>query len=780
MAILLESPSFDVRWESSQGVLWLESPGRTLGLQAGFDAWREGKRFRPTTADFKRLREEPVRVEDAHGSGEAIVLNFELRQQVDLAWQVRLYPARPFVLMRLKVTNSGAVPLTLEHLYIRTVPQGLRPLDTPSGFYGSGWQSWSPAGFMPAESKGYRPAPWLIPFVGPFAKNARTPWHTRPGRFWSNTVGAIITAREALVAGGASLAEQFVQLRADLRPGRLSLLLQSQTDDIPLEPGDACYSEWFYLEWVPLPLPDPLAQYVYTVTRQMALPTPRPAPPGWCSWYMYGDKVSESAVIENLASAALLSDSLPLEVIQLDQGFEAVWGDWTERNARFPHALDWLAARISGSGFTPGLWLAPFTVHPRSQVAREHPDWILRNHRGRPVSAGLAGTFLAQALDLTHPGVEEHLRALTQTAVETWGYRYLKLDYLYAGALPGVHHNPRFTRAQAYRHGLDIIREAAGAETYLLGCGAPLGPSLGLVDAMRIGADTGPHWLPNFRGLVWPVRGELTAPGLRNSLQNTLTRAWMHGRWWINDPDTLLMRDTDTALTEAEVLAQATLIGLNGGVVALSDALPQLSPERRRIAEALLPSFTDGMDTLELFQRPLPEVVTVPMARAWGRWRLVGLFNWQEQSAARALPRDLPDLSFARAYHVVDFWARRYYELPLGAPIPTFNLPAHGGVLLSIRPIEPGPHLVATTFHISQGGEVTDWKVTADVVSLALEIGRVAQGEVWLALPARPTGVWLDDVLLPPEAVRAIAPGIWAITCTLKRRGVLRAQFAGG
>ena len=42
--------------------------------------------------------------------------------------------------------------------------------------------------------------------------------------------------------------------------------------------------------------------------------------------------------------------------------------------------------------------------------------------------------------DTTHPEVQEHLRSVFARVVD-WGFRYLKLDFLYAGALQGVRHN---------------------------------------------------------------------------------------------------------------------------------------------------------------------------------------------------------------------------------------------------------------------------------------------------------------------------------------------------
>ena len=47
--------------------------------------------------------------------------------------------------------------------------------------------------------------------------------------------------------------------------------------------------------------------------------------------------------------------------------------------------------------------------------------------------------------------------------------------------------------APAYRSGIELIREAIGEDAYLLGCGAPLLPSSGLFDAMRVSPDTAPQ-----------------------------------------------------------------------------------------------------------------------------------------------------------------------------------------------------------------------------------------------------------------------------------------------
>jgi alpha-galactosidase len=717
-------------------------------------------------------------VQDAHGAGDELEVTYPAQRGLVLTVRFRLYQDQPFALFQVELTNQSDLTVRVRHFFFQTVPEGLRPAVPPIGFYHTGWQSWSPAGFLPRDARQFRPILPIRKLQGPMIWNHGTPWEGRPSRFWSESVGVVVTAREVLVAGGASLADQFVQVGVDLRPDRQRLVIQSQGDGAPLDPGQAATSEWFYLEWVTRPSAHPLGNYARTVARHMGVGALRPIPVGWCSWYIYGAGVREADVIQNLASAALLSDELPLQIIQLDQGYERTWGDWTDRNPDFPHALDWLADRIEGSDFTPGLWLAPFTLHPRSQVAQEHPDWLLRDRRGRAVSAGLLLSFIGRVLDPTHPEVLDHVYGLIETATHDWGYRYLKLDFLYAAALPGVRHNPRLTRAQAYREALKTIREAAGEETFLVGCGAPIGPSIGLVDAMRIGPDTGPEWGPHFKGLRRLLRGNPCLPSLRNSVRNTATRGWMHRHWWINDPDTLMVRDSKTALSEDEVLSQLTLVALSGGLPILSDDLSTLSPERRAMAAALLPPLLERPRVLDLLRSRMPEQVVTPVSRSWGEWQLVGLFNWSEEQVERAVPHELvPEARQGEAFHLFDFWNRRHMRLEPGSPLPRFTLPPHGSVLLSLRPIIAGPHLVATTLHVSQGGEGTAWVTGTRSVAFSISLGRMAQGEIWIALPARPTEAAWNGAPLEASAVHAVASGIWSVTTSVNREGVLEVTW---
>jgi alpha-galactosidase len=769
----LQSPSFDLTWEPRSGTFRLETPGRVFEGVPGVEFVVRRRTHTLTAYELTAGRDAEHQLDDVHGRANELQLQYQEAQGLALSLRIRLYQGRPFALLRLCVTNVGTTPMRLQRFFVRTTPGGLVTTEAPEAFYANGWQSGSPTGVRLMDDQALRGTPWHRRPPAPVLWNARTPWAPYPDRFWSETVGAVITSREALIGGVASVANQFGQFGADLRPAHLQVTLQTQLDDVPLAVGESRSSEWFYLEWVPLPNIDLFAQYAHAVARQMEVASLRRAPTGWRSWHIYGEEVGEANVMENLASAALLADAFPLDVIQLDRGYQAAWGDWSLRNERFPHSLQWLAHRIRGSRFDAGLWFAPLLAHRSSRLVRDHPEWMLRGAHGQAVRAGRIADLAVRALDPTHPGVIEHLRELVDTMTHVWGYQHLRLGGLYAAALPGRRHNLQMTRAQALRHALTVIREAAGPQVYLTGCEVPLGPAVGLLDAVRVAPDAAPFWTPRAWGAPILARDNPVAPSLRNNLRGVITRAWMHGRWWVNDPDALILREKGSEFDKDEALSQVTLVGLTGGSMFLSDDLDDLSVERRAMAATLFPPLLDGLDALDLTEAAMPETVVVPVARSWGRWRLVALFNWSETPVERDLP-DSVKLAARQAYHVVDFWEQRYLLLDPGALRPVLHVPAHGVVLLGLRPVKPEPHLVATTFHISQGGEVAQWSLGEDELRVNIDIGRVARGAIWIALPSRPERVYLGEVELPEKAVRAVAHGVWSIQCQVSRTETLR------
>ncbi len=315
---------------------------------------------------------------------------------------------------------------------------------------------------------------------------------------------------------------------------------------------------------------------------KMGARTSAPYQRGWCSWYHYFHAVTEDAMRSNLRALKELRSEFPLEVVQLDDGYQSALGDWDRTNAKFPSGLKKLANEIRAAGFIAGIWTAPFFAARDSLLMREHGAWFIRHdENGEPLRAGYNPNWTASddkyayALDPSHPEVTEHLERLFRKIVEDFGYQYLKLDFLYAAAAEGVRHDPKTTRAETLRRGLEAIRRGAGERTFILGCGCPLGTAVGIVDGMRIGPDVAPYW-----GATTGATGE---PGTALAIDAILARSFMHRRWWLNDPDCLMLRAKETRLSNDEREALAWTIAASGGMLLISDDMRLLDQASARL-----------------------------------------------------------------------------------------------------------------------------------------------------------------------------------------------------
>ncbi len=305
---------------------------------------------------------------------------------------------------------------------------------------------------------------------------------------------------------------------------------------------------------------------------------------GWCSWYHYFDKVTEDDIRRNLA----LSNDWPFDVFQIDDGFQPSIGDWLRTNEKFPSELEALAADITSAGCRPGLWIAPFLAAPDSAVATQHPDWFAAHESGQR----LIGMYnepwggFVHVLDTTNPEVLAHLEA-TARALVSAGFTYLKLDFTYAPGLAGTYVDPTQTPDQRVRAGFDAIRRGAGDDTFLLGCGAPLGATIGAVDGMRIGPDVAPWWeFPD--GRWFPPGYKATSPSTASALRAVEARQFMHRKLWLNDPDCVMLRTSHTELTLEQVRRWATAVGDSGGMVLVSDDLALLDADARSLLDDVI------------------------------------------------------------------------------------------------------------------------------------------------------------------------------------------------
>jgi alpha-galactosidase len=626
--------------------------------------------------------------------------------------------------------------------------ESMAPLATPVGgvwplrrntrswrFYQNGWQCWTPSGTLRHD----RPGDYLYPLFMPRAvkamiANITTPVSSEKGRFTSEWFAGLadLDRGDSVVVGFAGVTRALSQVSARIAGRRVEseLWAFSQFEGKPLASGEEAWSE--PLAVIPGDLTGrSLERYADMVAAEQGVSEVRRGPVGWCSWYQYFTAVTREKVEQNLG---LLSDTysgLGIELIQIDDGYQAAVGDWLETNADFPGGMKELAGEIAERGKIPGVWVAPFTVIKRSRTFKEKKDWLLSDRKGKPLLAGVnplwGGRFYG--LDITNPEVLERIREVFE-GVAAAGFKFVKLDFLATAMLEGERFDRSLTRAEAFRRALEVIREAVGPETYLIAAGGPILLGTGVFDAQRVSGDVAPGW----RAFYQPLIRDRATPGVRNCLINVLTRYFMSNRLFEGDPDCLMLRESDTRLTLPERRTLASAIALFGGSFILSDDLGLWGEGELEMAARVLPHVRGNPFVPDIWKSEVPRFMVSRLEDPGGHYYSALIMNWS--SAKKTMNVSLSELGVEPGkYHAHEFWTGRY----LGEVVDVFRLvhvPAHGCAMVRLTPFSDAPRLVGSDIHVLQGAaELKRFKETPLGVWMTFTGPVDRTAEIALSLP---------------------------------------------
>lgn len=363
-------------------------------------------------------------------------------------------------------------------------------------------------------------------------------------------------------------------------------------ENLVLQPGETLNLEEFcVLEGVCFS--DLLQNFAAALNRNHP-PLAAKRPTGWCSWEQYGPGVTLQDVQDNLD--AIIQHDFELEYIQIDDGYQRYMGDWLSFQPSFEAGFSALLQAIREAGCQPAIWVAPFIAEKDSELFRHHPDWFVKDEAGNPLPSDQV-TFGGwrrgswYMLDGTNPDACRYLTEVFRTFREQYGITYFKMDAMMWGCIPaGVRYDPSKTCVQAYRTGMKAILEGAGEDGYLLGCNAPMWPSLGTVHGMRTSGDVTRKY-----------------PTVYRLSYENLWRSWQHNRLWINDPDMLLLAEQGKAqvgpdgtckentrvLRKGEVKLHVTYLLATGGAVLSGDGLDSLNEEQYALLKRILDLHND-------------------------------------------------------------------------------------------------------------------------------------------------------------------------------------------
>lgn len=421
---------------------------------------------------------------------------------------------------------------------------------------------------------------------------------------------------------------------------------------------------------------------------------------GWTSWFAFLDKVTESDIRR---TADVLAETLlpyGYDYLQIDDGYQrqpiGLPDHWLTTNEKFPAGLPGLERYIAGRGLKPGIWTN--TTFHDSAYAAAHPEYFLP--APAPEGGPAYGNWVGYVMDGSNPATLKDLVLPVYDSLARQGWAYFKVDALrhlrYEGynSYADVFRRRGQDRTAVYRAFVQAIRDAIGAQPFMLGCWGIRPELVGIIDAARVGTDGfgygGFAEYNSFNNVVWrndPDHIQLAAPdAYRATTLTSLTGSLL----MLTDPPEVYR----TPRVEAARRAAPVLF-------TLPQQLYDLDPSRSsRLAEAEESVSGSGPRPFDADQRLVASFYQLDVNRPFERWTVLARTGGAADSIRFA------DLGLAgdRSYLVFEFWTKTQLGAFQRAFAPGSVNPRFGVQDFCIREQVDHPQLVATNRHVSCGG----------------------------------------------------------------------------
>ena len=626
---------------------------------------------------------------------------------MDLLFRLGRVPGVPGVLAQVGIRNTGKEPVRLI---------SVTPLELEFGVAGN-------------------PAEWLVTAldqsvneVSPVValNEIRTPLriHEYGGLYRHDGSGFLFGPV------GAPLA--YVDAR--LTPGdgaKLAFRYAADMSGVRVDPGETRWGQQVILL---LEAPrTALARWTEWVARTHGARTAKGALSGWNSWNFLGDAVTGKDVLAVADEVVRSPARLRPGVIQIDDGYQDITAR-KETNDKFPEGLAFHARPIAATGARPGLYLESFGTTGAPRLL-DSPGW-----------SGLVQNI--------------------QQAVHS-GFTYLKINHLNRGEMAVG----KRTAFEMYRDDYSAIRKAAGEETYLAYCDSrPNRPTVGLVDASRIGADA--------NRTARSVAGTSQAD-LRFAMADVLRSYHLHGRWFAVDNDTYYMGTDRQNLSEIAgkwplVRTWMSMVGLSCGTAITSDPLywESFKPYWHNM-EVMTPPANEHTEVLDLgTSREWPRLLG-QVKRAWGDSAVALLWNPGVTEQAITLDFTQAGLNPRHRYAVWSFWDDRFLGVAQGVWT-TQILEPLASQQLCFTDLDHTPNkpvLVGSNLHIYCGAAEIQ-HVMSTRGSMAIELTDAGAREGDLFVYSRLPLLLKSAIGCAVTGVTQAGENVWRISLAERQRGV--------
>ena len=462
--------------------------------------------------------------------------------------------------------------------------------------------------------------------------------------------------------------------------------------------------------------------YAQQYTQKQALKIPEnKVISGWTSWYYYYTDITPEIILENLSAFA--SRNIPIDVFQIDDGYQQAVGDWLP-NEKFEGHMKRITQKTHKDGYKAGLWIAPFICEEKSKLKRDHPDWILKYKDGKEVVVGYSPLWSGKfyALDFENEAVQNYLEKVFDRALKTWNFDMLKLDFLYAVCMAPPKNK---TKGQVMNEAMQFLRKIAG-DKLLLGCGVPLASSFGLVDYCRIGADVALKWEDKLLADVIRYRERVSTLA---SLHNTISRHSLNARFFGNDPDVFILREAENKLTQIQKNTLFILNQLCGSLIFTSDNINEYNAE-----------------TLELYRKQFPQKTRT-------------ITNVKDEGDLYSIEFKLDGVPYCLCANLSD--TTRTIDLPKGTYFSTASLKFYQDEI-ELNPFETQClkrtgqeviEVIGSTAHLFPGADIESVEFKAFNITLKRNQTAIPNAKVYIKVPAMNMNYWINEEIFKSQEI---------------------------
>ncbi len=608
------------------------------------------------------------------GPGQAKIFRWKDASGHATTWTLTQLPDGSGATVQMTFTNGSTKPVRLREFLLSR--SGTSPSVQVDGNPADWWLStldshnFPQGGFLPSQSLAANGSPKYCDVLSLYTDHGR----------------------RGLFMGAIGPAESDVFFRGSVADGKLGVEIVSDMTDVVVDPGETRRSEEVLITTKPYAAA--VDQWTKWVASTHGSRTARGPVFGWCSWYDVTTKVTAAQILDVAKTVSELRDRIPMQVIQIDDGWQKAYGDWTADKVKFPDGMKPVADAIRAAGAIPGIWMCMV----RTSAQGAHPDG----------STSPEDSKKPEYIDATHPEVKKFIRENLAARVAE-GFRYFKLDF--NGVRTENRYDQKKTRLQIHRDLFQLYRESIGGDSYLLACvgGTTRGP-IGFADAQRIGTDSVAKWGKLDLGCC-----------ILDCIHATGTAAPTNGVLFAADPDVSYSLPRGT-LTADELRTWHSFVGLFGGLMLVSEPIQTekyRSPESLRMLEILNPPAPDKARSFSAAVDPFHKQFGFVAKRPWGNFASVLLWNPGDAPADVSL-EGIPLEPLGEKFHIWSFWDRKY--LGTGDKDSAAKaLPPHAPALLRLTPVSDAPTLVGSDLHISMGSaEIQDVRSGNGTVTVTL------------------------------------------------------------